>query len=59
MKEIINIRIAAIFLFFIPLSALVLIIFLSNHLISYSVQAFPNGIAKDYVFECNSNNKFV
>ena len=58
MKVITNIRIAALFLFFIPFSALILIVFLSNHLISYSTQEFPNGVVNDYVFQCNSSNNY-
>ena len=58
MKEIRNIKIVSLFLCLIPITTLILIVSISNHLTAYERGYFPNGVAKNYIFKCDESNKY-
>jgi hypothetical protein len=58
MKEIKIIKLVSFLLFVIAISALLFILFATNHLVSYGQETFPYGIQKEQKFTCNESNDF-
>ncbi len=58
MKEIKIIKLVSFLLFIIPLFTLLLILSVTNHLVSYSSAEFPYGLQKEQIIICNESNNF-
>jgi hypothetical protein len=58
MNEILKIKISSLILFFFPLIAILLPIFILNHIISYDQDWFPQAKVGEYKIECNEQNNF-